>query len=89
MHRKNRSTAWRRPAYYSEDRRIETRRGRLFQTLTDGQWHDAEELAGVGGISFHASLHQFRRAGWRVESQRVGRKWRYRVTGRVEGREIC
>lgn len=78
------NTLGRGPAYYSDDRRTDTRRGRLFQTITDGEWHDSEELARIGGISFHASLHQFRRAGWRVESERAGRKWRYRMTGRFE-----
>lgn len=76
------------PTYYSEDVRALTRRGRLFHLLADSSWHQSEELADVGGISFHASLYRFRRAGWLVESERRGRQWRYRMCGRSVAGEI-
>jgi hypothetical protein len=71
-------------AYYTRDARVLTLRGRLFRLLSDGGWHGADELAHVGGIGFHASLRQFRLAGWRIESKRLGRHWRYRMAAQEQ-----
>ncbi len=67
--------------YYVDDKRLRTRRGRLFHLLADGEWHTADALARVGGISFHTSLNRFRAAGWRIVSERSGGCWRYKLDG--------
>jgi hypothetical protein len=68
--------------YYVEDVRMQTRRGQLFRLLADGLGHTGDQLAQVGGISFHASLHKFRQAGWQIHSERLaGGSWTYRLSG--------
>jgi hypothetical protein len=75
----------RRSDYYIEDGRIQTRRGQLFRLLLHGDWHTGDELAQMGGISFHASLNKFRQAGWQIRSERLaGGSWRYQLSGRSD-----
>ena len=66
--------------YYLDDKRLSTRRGRLFQLLADGEWHTAKDLARVGGISFHTSLNRFWAAA--ASTGRLSPRWPQKPVGR-------
>jgi hypothetical protein len=69
--------------YYEDLKRLRGKRGQLLDLLLDNKWHDNDELAAVGGISFQSAIYAFRQEGWVIESAPVcGGTWKYRLTGK-------
>lgn len=52
----------------------------LLALLSDGQWKSQEQCMEAGGMRFGGRIHDLRRAGHRIEAQRLGtRRWFYRL----------
>jgi len=71
--------------FAKDEGRVRTRRAALLELLLDGEWHPNYECSRVGGLSFHCSLYELRKEGWRIESRHArGGVWEYRLVGRQE-----
>lgn len=51
----------------------------LLDVLSDRQWHWNDELASKVSWRFGATIKEARDKGHQIETDRDGRKWRYRL----------
>ncbi len=51
----------------------------LLEVLADGNWHQGQELATQVSWRFGATIEVARKKGYPIETDRIGKQYRYRL----------